>query len=58
MQYQSLTQEEQDLAIAQALHSREVEHFNYALNAANSAATAGNAALLKTKLAQFVSLVG
>ena len=35
MQYQSLTQEERDLAIAQALHARETEHFHYDLNIQN-----------------------
>jgi hypothetical protein len=35
MQYQSLTKEERDTAIAEAIHSREVEYFHYDLNAAN-----------------------
>lgn len=35
MDYKSLTQADRDLAIAEAIHSREVEHFHYELNASN-----------------------
>jgi hypothetical protein len=35
MEYKSLTKAERDLAIAEAIHSREVEHFHYELNATN-----------------------
>lgn len=35
MEYLSLTEQERDEAIAEAIHSREIEHFHYNLNAAN-----------------------
>lgn len=37
IEYSVLTKEERDLAIARALHAREVEHFHYSLNAQNYA---------------------
>lgn len=35
MEYQILTQDERDLIVAEAIHSRELEHFHYDLNRQN-----------------------